>query len=296
MSTPTPTPAPMTPQPPGATSTGARGPSKSSEIKLISHSNLFYWWPVWALAFFLSTWTYLEGNRLAVLPPHGAVAHDADGYTVKYKSKTGEETRTTAQLVQAEANTRTTAGVEPFGPRVSQHTWPGTVFCFVLLITVVVTNVPLRGLWSAIVLVTLVFLIILFAFFGWWDDIFRGVENLRIHINLAGYLFIGIGIFGLWAMATYFFDRRSYVVFTPGQIRYCEHIGASVQTYSTMGVSLEKQRDDVFRHYIFGFGSGDLILKFSTGDRREIRLPTVLGIGSRLKTVEDMIRTMSTAG
>ena len=213
MSTPAPTPSPATPQPPGATSTGTRGPSKMSEIKLISHSNLFYWWPVWALAFFLSAWTYLEGNRLAVIPPHARVAKIGDdAYTLSYPPGKGDVGKVTEQLTRAANIEEGLKGqVEPFAPRVSQHTWPGTVFCFVLLITVVVTNVPLRGLWSAIVLVSLVFLVILFAFLGWWDNIFAGIENLRIHINLAGYLFIGVGTFTVWALATYIFDRRSNV-------------------------------------------------------------------------------------
>ena len=61
------------------------------------------------------------------------------------------------------------------------------------------------------------------------------------------------------------------------------------------GVNLEKQRDDLFRHYILGFGSGDLIVRTSGPDRHEIKWPNVLGIGWRLKTVEDMLRTVSTA-
>lgn len=275
---------------------GTRNPKALSEIRLISHSNLFYWWPVWSLAFFLAIWTFVEGNRLAVVPPNGTVMKSGpDSYTFTYPAGKGGDAKATEQLTRA-ANIEDGLkdSVESFAPRVSQHTWPGTVFCFLVLITIVITNVPLRGLWSAIVLVLIVFLVILFAFLGWWDNIFSGIENLRIHINLAGYLFLGLGVFVLWATATWIFDRRSYVVFTPGQIRVCEHIGASVRTYSTLGVSLEKQRDDVFRHYIFGFGSGDLILKVGGSEKHEIRMPNILGIGSRLKTVEDMLRTMST--
>jgi hypothetical protein len=101
-------------------------------------------------------------------------------------------------------------------------------------------------------------------------------------------------VYILWAVATFIFDRRSYVIFTPGQIRVCEHIGASVETYNTFGVGMEKQRDDLFRHYILGFGSGDLILK-APGAKHEIKLPNVLGIGWRLKHVEDMLRSVATA-
>jgi len=274
---------------------GTRNPKAMSEIKLISHSNLFYWWPVWALAFFLAIWTFVENNRLAILPPHGQVkTFNSNTYTIEFPVGKGELKSTEQLTAAANIEDGLKGQVESFKPRISQHTWPGTVFCFLILITIVITNVPLRGLWSAIVLVSIVFMVVLFAFFGWWDQIFAGIENLRIHINLAGYLFIGIGMFALWALATWVFDRKSYIIFTPGQIRYCEHVGAAVQTYSTVGVNLEKQKDDIFRHYIFGFGSGDLILRVGGADKKEIRLPNILGIGSRLKTVEDMLRTVST--
>jgi hypothetical protein len=127
-----------------------------------------------------------------------------------------------------------------------------------------------------------------------WDDIFEKIGNLHIHINMAGYLTIGLIVFVIWAAATWIFDRRAYIIFTPGQIRYCEHVGAAVQAFSTFGVTLEKQRDDLFRHYILGFGSGDLIIKFTSGDRREIRVQNVLGIGWRIRSVEDMLRQIST--
>ena len=39
------------------------------EVRIYSHSHLFYWWPVWVTGFVLSIWTYLDGHRLAILPP-----------------------------------------------------------------------------------------------------------------------------------------------------------------------------------------------------------------------------------
>ena len=170
-----------------------------------------------------------------------------------------------------------------------------SLFVVVLILTIIITNVPLRGLWSFLVLMGIFLLALIISLFGWWEKIFEKVGDLHIHVNMAGYLTIGCAVFALWALATFFFDRKAYVIFTPGQIKVCEHIGDAVQTYPTMGIMMEKQRDDLFRHYILGFGSGDLILKLPSGEKREIRLPNVLGIGWRLKTVEDMLRTMSTS-
>lgn len=274
-------------------------PAKSSEIKIISHSTLFYWWPVWVLGFFMAAWTFAENHRLAIVPPTGLVTQptDAEG-----NPKRGEYQMTFQDSKQTGLDTDSLkAGVNnskssqpPFPTRVSQHAWLGPVFLVGLILTMLITNVPLRGLWSFVTIILVVVLALMASLFKVWDDIFEAFGNLRIYINMAGYLFIGVTIFVLWLLATFVFDRRTYVIFTPGQIRVCEHIGAGVQTYSTMGVSLEKQRDDLFRHYILGFGSGDLLLKVPGAEKREVRLPNVLFIGWRLRAIEDMIRSVAT--
>jgi len=272
-------------------------PSPDKEVKLISHSNLFYWWPVWALSFFMAIWTYFENHRLAIVPAHGSVVKRSDGsFDVKFKNSS-DQALTSKQLELATKYTeiqQADKSQEAFKARISEQSWLGSLFVVVLVLTIIITNVPLRGLWSFLVILGVVLMAVLITLFKAWDDIFDKVGNLHIHINMAGYLTIGTAVFLIWAVATFIFDRRGYIIFTPGQIRYCEHVGASVQAFGTHGVSLEKQRDDLFRHYVLGFGSGDLILKFATGDRREIRVPNVLMIGTRLSKVEDMLRRIST--
>jgi hypothetical protein len=255
-------------------------------VKLISHSNLFYWWPVWFLAFLMALWTYVENHRLAIVPAGTTATREADGSIVL---RPPGDKRTDS----LDAAVRNTGTSEPsFRARISQDSWLGAVFVIGLILTIVITNVPLRGLWSFMVIILVVVLALFISLFQGWDEIFDRLANLHIHINMAGYLFIGVCVFVVWAAATFVFDRRSYIVFTPGQIRYCEHIGAAVQIFPAMGAALEKQRDDLFRHYILGFGSGDLIVR--TSDRHEIKLPNVLGIGWRLRTVEDMLRQVAT--
>lgn len=302
MSTPTPNPTPFAP--PGASvTTGPTQTRANTEIKLISHSNLYYWWPVWVLAFFMAAWTYFENNRLAILPAGATilpVGEKTGKFSLEYDTNDkdpnfGTAIFTNKQLHEATERSKTPEKLEPFRPRISANAALGSLFVVVLILTIIITNVPLRGLWSFLVLMGIFLLALIISLFGWWEKILEKVGDLHIHINMAGYLTIGCAVFALWALATWVFDRRAYVIFTPGQIKVCEHIGDAVQTYPTMGISMEKQRDDLFRHYILGFGSGDLILKLPSGEKREIRLPNVLGIGWRLKTVEDMLRTMSTS-
>jgi hypothetical protein len=279
------TKSPATTPPPGSL-------PKTTEVKLVSHSNLFYWWPVWVLAFFMAAWTYVENHRLVIVPSGGSVSKVDDGYLLKFPP--GAHTPVLDNAVEFTKANRAGEELQVFRPRVSQQASLGAIFVIGLLLTIVITNVPLRGLWSFVAIILIVLLALIISLLKAWDQIFEAVGELKIHINLAGYLFIGVAVFVLWALATFVFDRRSYIIFTPGQIRVCEHIGASVQTYNTMGVGLEKQRDDLFRHYILGFGSGDLIVRTSGPDRHEIKMPNVLGIGWRLKTVEDMLLTVTT--
>jgi hypothetical protein len=46
------------------------------EIVIISHSTLFYWWPVWLVGFLMAAFTYLSGHVMALVPP-GTVAESS---------------------------------------------------------------------------------------------------------------------------------------------------------------------------------------------------------------------------
>ncbi len=61
------------PSPPGAPPPPP--PPAKREITLISHSMLFYWWPIWLLGFTMAAVTYFEKDRLAILPEGSTVSH-----------------------------------------------------------------------------------------------------------------------------------------------------------------------------------------------------------------------------
>ena len=81
-----------------------------------------------------------------------------------------------------------------------------------------------------------------------------------------------------------------YIVFSPGQFRVKQEIGGGEHTYDTIGMVVEKQRNDLFRHWILGLGSGDLIVRTSGAQNQHFDLPNVLFIGSKLKQIEDLLR------
>src|SRR5437764_3200860 len=43
-------------------------PTHKHEIVVISHSFLFYWWPVWAFGFIMAGITWFSGERLITVP------------------------------------------------------------------------------------------------------------------------------------------------------------------------------------------------------------------------------------
>src|SRR5262249_21370289 len=47
--------------------------ARPAEVIIISHSPLFYWWPVWAVGFFMAGLSYWQDQRMAFVPP-GTVA------------------------------------------------------------------------------------------------------------------------------------------------------------------------------------------------------------------------------
>jgi predicted membrane metal-binding protein len=129
----------------------------------------------------------------------------------------------------------------------------------------------------------------IFAAAGWWEIIFEKLGHLSIHINLGGYLLIATVLLGLWFANFVFFDRQTYMVFTPGQVRIRTEIGGEETVYDTNGMAVMKQRTDLFRHWILGFGSGDLIIK-PVGLSNPIEFNNVLRVGTLVAKVETMIK------
>src|SRR5262249_34354306 len=145
--------------------------------------------------------------------------------------------------------------------QISRSKNPGVIFCTVFLLVIVITNVPLRGLWSVIVIVVIVLMSIILALTEAWEWIFEKLNFLDIRINAGGYFFISIVLLGIWLVVFFLFDQQIYMIFTPGQLRVRLEIGEGETAYDTTGTTVQKQRSDLFRHWILGLGSGDLIIR-----------------------------------
>jgi hypothetical protein len=94
----------------------------------------------------------------------------------------------------------------------------------------------------------------------------------------------------LWLLAVLVFDRQTYMVFAPGQLRVHQDIGGGEVAYDTTGMVVEKRRSDLFRHWRLGIGSGDLIVKTAGTNAQQFQMPNVLFVGSKLQMIQRMLQ------
>jgi hypothetical protein len=331
------------PPPAAAPTPHAPHPAKKepNEITIISHSGLYYWWPVWACGFLMAIITFAEGyvtrnyqGRVMAVVPGDSKAFadgiaqdgstditDAEQVTIKMpktdndgkpvKGDDGQPIFDTKNYTKGEVHVIVTpqdakkpyimpttdgkspasngSNLEPPHLHISTFKSLGVTFVLVLLLVVTITNVPLRGMWSLLIIVTLVSLTIIFIVLGWMDLILIWFYLLDVRINMAGYMTISLFLLVIWLVALLIFDKQRYITFTPGQFKVCDEIGGGEQVYSTDGMTLQKQRSDFFRHYILGIGSGDLIVRTAGAQGHHYDLPNVLFINQKVKQIEELI-------
>lgn len=233
-----------------------------TEMKIYMHSWLFYWWPLWAIGFAMAGWTLFE-DRHVVLVPAGATV---EGPTLVVP-----------------------AGASPFllETHLSASPTPGLVFTLTLLGLLAFGTGWMWG-WRAYTFsAVVVALLLLFSWLDAWGTLARWVMYLHVHINLGGYLVMSIGLLFIWLVQVFVVDRRTFVTFSPSQVRiHCE-IGEEEKVYDAGGLSLEKAPYDWFR-WLVGFGAGDVHVRVGG---QLIEIPNVIHVGRQLDAIERLLRT-----
>jgi hypothetical protein len=249
------------------------------EVHIVAHTMLFYWWPVWAVGFLLAGLTWLGGHYLAIVPAGTQAVENFDG---------GRE----ALVLPAGAHLpKDPATGKPREPtlRVASRSGYGVVFIVVLLLVIVITNVPIRGLWSLIVIVILLLGSIILALAGWWDDILEAMAQSHVYINAFGYLAISVPLLVFWLVVVLYFDHKVYMVVYPGQLKVCQEIGGGEAAFDTLGMVVTKRRSDLFRHWLLGFGSGDLVVKTAGTNSQQFEVHNVLSVGKKLQLIQQLL-------
>lgn len=165
----------------------------------------------------------------------------------------------------------------------------GVIYTMIFLMVILLTNATLRGLASATLIVALIGLTFMFAYFDWWDTLFQAFSELAIFLNLGFYVLFSSAIFLMWMLGVFFFDRLEYWTFRPGQAVHHAVFGGGSHTYDTNGMSVNKLRDDFFRHWILGLGSGDLHISLPGANSPQFLVSNVPFLNAKLTRIQELI-------
>jgi hypothetical protein len=254
---------------------------------VISHSPLFYWWPVWAAGFLMAAVSYWQDTQVAFVPP-GTVAERGvhlDGHDGRRDILVAPEGQSLPVTGDAEE-------LKQPRMRMAVSNNPGIIWVVTLFIVIMVVHVKMRGIASVVVVLLLGGATILFAVLGLWDPILRAVGIVDIHMNALGYFTISLVLFVLWLLMFVVFDRLTYIIFTRGRLRVRKAIGEGEKVFDVRGMVFERHRDDLFRHWLLGFGTADLTVYTTGASSRQFEMPNVLGIGRKLALIHTMLQEL----
>jgi hypothetical protein len=136
-----------------------------------------------------------------------------------------------------------------------------------------------------VALLTLAFVAVLLAWFGWWDDIAKLIPYLSVHMNTGFYLVFSTGLLIIWLMMFFIFDRLTYWRIRPGQMTEEHVIGGGAESFDTNGLRFQKLSSDFFRAAL-GLGAGDLR---ATAARATIEIPNVIFVDRKVRAIEKLI-------
>lgn len=265
---------------------------------VISHSNLIYWWPVWLAGFVMALITFFDDDRVVIVS-HGARVANVNKIDEGGKAHVTMELNdpnASPLLVTASERAKANQNEVPFWMRMSHRPWMGPVFFAIVLLTALITSVTLRGLWSLIVILVIIAAVIIISLIpGLWYEIGTMLGGLHIYVNMAGYLVFGVVMLVAWVLVIFLYDRRRYLLFTPGQMRVHLEIGEGEDTFDTRSMVVKKQQLDFFRHRILGLwflglGAGDIEIRTSGARAETIDVPNVWRVDQVLARIQEMQR------
>jgi hypothetical protein len=88
------------------------------------------------------------------------------------------------------------------------------------------------------------------------------------------------------------FDRLKYMIFTRGRLRVRQAIGEGEKVFDLRGMVFKRHQDDLFRHWLLGFGTADLTVFTAGANAQQIEMPNVFGIGRKLALIHTMLQEL----
>jgi hypothetical protein len=69
-------------------------------------------------------------------------------------------------------------------------------------------------------------------------------------------------------------------------------IGEGEKVFDMRGMVFKRHRDDVFRHWLLGFGTADLTVFTSGANAQQLEMPNVRNIGRKLALIHTMLQEL----
>jgi uncharacterized membrane protein len=170
---------------------------------------------------------------------------------------------------------------------------PGVIYTLLLILLIVITGSRVRGIKAALILSTIAFFTLLFVHLGWFDPVLAFVGDQSISLSYGYYVFSSTVLFAIWLTSVFLIDHLSFWRFRPGQVSH-EYVGGIVNNiYDTDNMTIQlKREDDFFRHWIVGFGSGDIHLQTMGGKGVAVDILNVILVGPRVRQIKNLIATV----
>jgi hypothetical protein len=219
-------------------------PRTLPEIRIYSHSALFYWWPIWVVGFVIAGLTALQGEIVVI--------SDQEYW-------------------------------------VHPSRYLGVAYAAVMLLVILLSNISMRGVTSLAVILAVALVAVTLAYMQWLDDVVALIPYVGIYMNLGFYLFLATGVFILWAMAFFVFDRMEFWRVRPGQMTFERWLGDAEKSYDTRGMVFEKHLEDYFKHFLLGFGMGDLRISTSGARSEDIYISNVFLVDRKVRQIQQLI-------
>ena len=245
--------------------------------------------------------TYLDGDRLATVP----VGTKAVKEMVTYKDKEGVEHRGEAYVLPLTKKGEPThvarihrdkADSEDAEPyiHISRNKNYGVIFCVTLLLVIIITNIPLRGMWSVVIIITIILMS---------DDLRPGRlvghdhcnassarhphQRRRLHPAVVGPVrHLGVTLL--------IFDRQMYIEFRPGPVQrlHRDRRRREGLRHDRHETGEAAQRPVPAQGPRAGVGRPDGAHAGAGGEHFD--MPNVLFISKKVKMIEEMLRRRKT--
>jgi hypothetical protein len=167
----------------------------------------------------------------------------------------------------------------------------GVIYTLLFLLLIAITSARVRGMKGALIIAGLAFLTLFFVHMNWWDAVLSWLGDQSINLSLGFYLFSSTLLFLAWVITVFVIDHLSFWRFRPGQVTH-EFLGGIVdKSWDTDNMVFQKRQDDLFRHWVIGFGSGDLTMQTMGGRGQESNVVNVLFVIGKISRIQRLIAT-----